>query len=52
MILYLILPINVWKWQIDELVAQAFTIKATEHGTKEIETFTNVISEMLSSLKV
>ncbi|XVF24897.1 hypothetical protein REPUB_Repub13aG0167300 [Reevesia pubescens] len=37
--------------QIDELVAQAFKLKATEHGTKEIESFTNVISEMLSSLK-
>ncbi|XWS11995.1 hypothetical protein CRYUN_Cryun37aG0052500 [Craigia yunnanensis] len=37
--------------QIDELVAKAFKLKATEHGTKEIESFTNVISEMLSSLK-
>ncbi|XP_022724240.1 uncharacterized protein LOC111280951 [Durio zibethinus] len=37
--------------QIDELVAQAFKLKATEHGTKEIESFTNVIFEMLSSLK-
>ncbi|XVE88812.1 hypothetical protein DITRI_Ditri19aG0098600 [Diplodiscus trichospermus] len=37
--------------QIDELVAQAFKLKATEHGTEEIESFTNVISEMLSSLK-
>ncbi|XVF74502.1 hypothetical protein PTKIN_Ptkin13bG0115600 [Pterospermum kingtungense] len=37
--------------QIEELVAQAFKLKATEHGTKEIESLINVISEMLSSLK-
>ncbi|XVF26850.1 hypothetical protein REPUB_Repub14bG0054900 [Reevesia pubescens] len=37
--------------QIDELVVQSFKLKATEHGTKEIESFSNVISEMLSSLK-
>ncbi|GMI77970.1 hypothetical protein like AT4G12540 [Hibiscus trionum] len=37
--------------QIDELVVQAFKLKATEQGRKEIESFTNVISDMLSSLK-
>ncbi|KAK8524883.1 hypothetical protein V6N13_015880 [Hibiscus sabdariffa] len=37
--------------QIDELVVQAFKLKATEQGRKEIESFMNVISDMLSSLK-
>ncbi|XP_022715035.1 uncharacterized protein LOC111274568 [Durio zibethinus] len=37
--------------QIDELVAQAIKLNATGKGRKEIESFTNVISEMLSSLK-
>ncbi|XP_017978176.1 PREDICTED: uncharacterized protein LOC18596023 [Theobroma cacao] len=38
--------------QIDELVAEAFKLKATSgNGRKEIESFTNVLSEMLSSLK-
>ncbi|KAK5826842.1 uncharacterized protein LOC108459651 [Gossypium arboreum] len=37
--------------QIDELVAQAFKLKATKLETKEIESFANVISGMLSSLK-
>ncbi|XVF86707.1 hypothetical protein PTKIN_Ptkin18bG0063500 [Pterospermum kingtungense] len=37
--------------QIDELVVQAFKIKSTEHGTNEIDSFTNVVSEMISSLK-
>ncbi|KAK8618808.1 hypothetical protein V6N13_132787 [Hibiscus sabdariffa] len=37
--------------QIDELVVQAFKLKATEQGRKEIESFTNAISDMLSSLK-
>lgn len=40
-------------WQIDELVVQAFKLKATsKHGRKEIESFTHFLSEMLSSLKV
>ncbi|KAA3478594.1 Hemerythrin [Gossypium australe] len=37
--------------QIDELVAQAFKLKATKLETNEIESFANVISGMLSSLK-
>ncbi|KAK8489614.1 hypothetical protein V6N12_005555 [Hibiscus sabdariffa] len=37
--------------QIDELVVQAFKLKATEQGRKEIESFMNAISDMLSSLK-
>ncbi|KAL5822716.1 hypothetical protein ACOSQ4_020616 [Xanthoceras sorbifolium] len=38
--------------QIDELVVQAFKVKATtKEGTKEIESFTRVLSEMLSTLK-
>ncbi|GMI93770.1 hypothetical protein like AT4G12540 [Hibiscus trionum] len=37
--------------QIDELVVQAFKLKATEQGRKEIESFMDVISDMLSSLK-
>ncbi|OMO70956.1 hypothetical protein CCACVL1_18545, partial [Corchorus capsularis] len=38
--------------QIDELVAEAFKLKDTsEHGRKEIESFTNVLLEMISSLK-
>lgn len=41
------------QWQIDELVVQAFELKATsKHGRKEIESFTRFLSEMLSSLKV
>lgn len=39
--------------QIDELVVQALDIKTTsKEGLEEIETFTHVLSEMLSSLKV
>ncbi|GKV27184.1 hypothetical protein SLEP1_g36384 [Rubroshorea leprosula] len=38
--------------QIDELVVQAFKLKGTDkQGGKEIEVFTNFLSEMLSSLK-
>lgn len=41
------------KWQIDELVVQAFELKATStQGRKEIESFTHFLSEMASSLKV
>ncbi|KAK4269314.1 hypothetical protein QN277_022486 [Acacia crassicarpa] len=38
--------------QIDELVAQAFRLKTTsKEGRKEIESFSHVLSDMLSSLK-
>ncbi|KAG6773374.1 hypothetical protein POTOM_020648 [Populus tomentosa] len=38
--------------QIDELVAQAFKLKATsKEGSEEIESFMHVLSNMLSSLK-
>ncbi|KAF5466523.1 hypothetical protein F2P56_016441 [Juglans regia] len=38
--------------QIDELVVQAFELKATStQGRKEIESFTHFLSEMVSSLK-
>ncbi|XP_011038576.1 PREDICTED: uncharacterized protein LOC105135412 isoform X1 [Populus euphratica] len=38
--------------QIDELVAQAFKLKATsKEGRQEIESFIHVVSNMLSSLK-
>ncbi|KAJ6380053.1 hypothetical protein OIU76_016664 [Salix suchowensis] len=38
--------------QIDELVAQAFKLKATsKEGRQEIESFMQVLSNMLSSLK-
>ena len=41
------------KWQVDELVAQAFKLKSTsKQGRIEIESFTHFLSEMLSSLKV
>ncbi|KAF9670100.1 hypothetical protein SADUNF_Sadunf13G0033500 [Salix dunnii] len=39
--------------QIDELVEQAFKLKATsKEGSQEIESFMHVLSNMLSSLKV
>lgn len=38
--------------QIDELVVQAQKVKTTKHGSKEIESFADVLSEMLSTLKV
>ncbi|KAK3219976.1 hypothetical protein Dsin_013946 [Dipteronia sinensis] len=38
--------------QIDELVVQAFKVKATtRQGSKEFESFTRVLSDMLSTLK-
>ncbi|KAJ9190257.1 hypothetical protein P3X46_001480 [Hevea brasiliensis] len=38
--------------QIDELVAQALKLKATsKHGRREIESFSHVLCDMLSSLK-
>ena len=41
------------KWQVDELVVQAFKLKSTsKQGRIEIESFTHFLSEMLSSLKV
>lgn len=41
------------EWQIDELVAQAFDIKAMgQQGSKEVESFARVLSEILSSLQV
>lgn len=41
------------EWQIDELVVQAFRLKtASKEGRKEIKSFSLVLSDMLSSLKV
>ncbi|XP_039026022.1 uncharacterized protein LOC120159502 [Hibiscus syriacus] len=37
--------------QIDEFVVQAFKLKAAEQGRKEIESFMDVISNMVSTLK-
>ncbi|KAJ4718032.1 UDP-N-acetylglucosamine pyrophosphorylase [Melia azedarach] len=37
--------------QIDELVVQAFKVKTSKEGRKEVDSFSNVLSDMLSTLK-
>lgn len=45
--------ISLLDWQIDELVVKALELKEIDkQGRKEIESFTHVLSDMQSSLKV
>lgn len=43
-----------FEWQIDELVVKAFKVKSvvSNEGRREIESFSNLLSDTLSRLKV